>query len=211
MSKAMKTLAAMLAFAVLLIMPILSDSMEFSGGKTTVTMQQGSRRVVLSGGAKASTEAVELTSDSIELYGENYAYVLCTGNVQATEKESGISFCSPDLFYDRQSGKVSSDSWIEIQDPKNQAALSGGWFEYDMQSSDMKLQLMAKIIKVTDSGLMVCRADSIEYNGENQTVTLKGNASVSWNDDQYNAAMIVVDLKTEDIRMYGSITGAFNG
>ncbi len=211
MRKAMKTLLAMLAFAILLTVPVLSDSMEFSGGKTTVTMQQGSRRVVLSGGAKASTEAVELTSDSIELYGENYAYVLCTGNVQATEKESGISFCSPDLFYDRQSGKVSSDSWIEIQDPKNQAALSGGWFEYDMQSSDMKLQLMAKIIKVTDSGLMVCRADSIEYNGENQTVTLKGNASVSWNDDQYNAAMIVVDLKTEDIRMYGSITGAFNG
>ena len=157
------------------------------------------------------TGEVELSSDTIELYGEDYRYVLCTGNVQAKQKDNGISFFSPDLFYDRQSGKVSSDSWIEIQDTENQAALSGGWFEYDMQSSEMKLQLMAKIIKVTDSGLMVCRADSIEYNGSEQTVTLKGNASISWNDDIYNAAMIVVDLKTNDISMFGSISGAFNG
>ena len=209
--RASKAIAATIAIIVLSLLPLYSDSMEFSGGHTTVSTQNGSRHVVLSGGAKVSTDDVTLSSDSIELYGENYNYVLCTGNVQATEKESGISFCSPDLFYDRQSGKVSSDSWIEIQDAKNQAALSGGCFEYDMQSSTVKLQLMAKIIKVTDNGLMVCRADSIEYNGDEQTVTLKGNASISWNDDQYNAAMIVVDLKTDDIRMYGSISGAFNG
>ncbi len=42
-------------------------------------------------------------------------------------------------------------------------------------------------------------------------MTLKGNASISWNDDTYNAAMIVVDLKTNDIRMYGDISGTFNG
>ena len=210
-NKPFKAIAVMLSMLVLLIAPTFAQSMQFSGGKTTVTTQQGSKRVVLSGGAKASTDEVELSSDTIELYGENYSFVLCTGNVLAKEKENGISFYSPNLFYDRESGKVSSDSWIEIQDTKNQAALSGGWFEYNMQSSEMKLQLMAKIIKVTDSGLMVCRADSIEYNGSEQTVTLKGNASISWNDDTYNAAMIVVDLKTNDIRMYGDISGAFNG
>ena len=211
MNKPFKAIAVLLSMLVLLIAPTFAQSMQFSGGKTTVTTQQGSNRVVLSGGAKASTDEVELSSDTIELYGENYSFVLCTGNVQAKEKENGISFYSPNLFYDRESGKVSSDSWIEIQDTKNQAALSGGWFEYNMQSSEMKLQLMAKIIKVTDSGLMVCRADRIEYNGSEQTVTLKGNASISWNDDTYNAAMIVVDLKTNDIRMYGDISGAFNG
>ena len=152
-----------------------------------------------------------LTSDSIELYGDDYSYVLCTGNVSAKEKDSGISFTSPNLFYDRTSGKVSSDSWIEIQDTENQAALSGGWFEYDMGKSAMVLQLMAKIIKETDEGLMVCRADRIEYNGKENTVTLRGKASVNWNDDTYNAAMIVVDLKTNEIKMYGTISGAFNG
>ena len=199
------------ALAVLCILPIFASPIEFSGGHTTVSMRQNERRVMLTGGANVKTDVVILSSDTIELYGEDYSYVLCTGNVKATASKSKVSFCSPNLFYDRTSGKVSSDSWVEIQDTENQAALSGGWFEYDMNSSAMKLQLMAKIVKVTDNGLMVCRADSIEYNSSEQTVTLKGNASISWNDDNYNAAMIVVDLKTDDIKMYGSISGAFNG
>ena len=58
---------------------------------------------------------------------------------------------------------------------------------------------------------MVCRADSIEYDGEANTVSLKGNASVSWNNDTYKAAMIVVDLNTNAISLYGTITGEFNG
>ncbi len=210
-ARKLRTIALVAAMAIVFALPSFSGAIEFSGGHTTVTMQGSSKRVVLSSGAVVKTDDVELSSDSIELYGENYSFVLCTGNVKAKQNDKGISFSSPNLFYDRESGKVSSDSWIEIQDPENQAALSGGWFEYDMQSSKMKLQLMAKIVKVTDSGLMVCRADSIEYDGSANTVTLKGNASISWNDDTYNAAMIVVDLNTEDIKMYGTISGAFNG
>ncbi len=209
--KARRTIIIALAMAVLCALPLFASTLEFSGGHTTVTTQNGSKRVVLSGGAKVATDKITLSSDSIELYGDNYSYVLCSGNVKADETENKISFSSPNLFYDRNSGRVYSDSWIEIQDTENQAALSGGWFEYDMNSSSVKLQLMAKIIKVTDEGLMVCRADSIEYNGKEDTVTLRGNASVEWNDDSYKAAMIVVDLSTNDIRMYGTISGAFNG
>ena len=210
-SKAVRTIITALAMAVLCALPLFSSTLEFSGGHTTVTTQNGSKRIVLSGGARVATDKMALTSDSIELYGENYSYVLCSGNVRAQESGNKISFASPNLFYDRDSGKVSSDSWVEIQDTDNQAALSGGWFEYDMDSSSVKLQLMARIVKVTDEGLMVCRADSIEYNGKQDTVTLRGNASVEWNDDSYRAAMIVVDLSTNDIRMYGTISGAFNG
>ena len=188
-----------------------ASDISFSGGYTKVDMQQGNRRVILSGGAKVSTDKVELVSETIELYGDNYRYVTCTGSVSATESENGISFTSPNIQYDRELGSVRSDSWIEIQDTENQVALSGAWFEYDMDKSLMRLQMMAKIIKVTDQGLMVCRADSIEYDGEANTVSLKGNASVSWNNDTYKAAMIVVDLNTNAISLYGTITGEFNG
>jgi len=206
MRKAM--LAALLML--LCVLSLFSESMEFSGGKTTVSMKQGSRHVVLTGGAKVSTDDVQLSADTMELYGEDYSYVLCSGNVSATDKSNGISFTSPDLFYDRALGKVSSDSWIEIQDTGNQAALSGGWFEYDMESSVMKLQLMAKIVKVTDEGLMVCRADIIEYDGEKESVSLRGNASVTWNGDVYKAAVITVDLSTDSISMFGTVSGEFN-
>ena len=193
------------------ILAIVASEITFSGGYTKIDMQQGNRRVILSGGAHVSTGTVELVSDSIELYGDNYRYVTCTGNVSATENERGISFTTPALVYDRVDGTVRSDGWIEIQDTQHEVALSGAWFEYDMNRRFMKLQMMAKILKVTDDGLMVCRADSIEYDGEANTVSLKGNATVSWNNDTYKAAMIIVDLNTNGISLYGTISGEFNG
>ncbi len=194
-----------------LMVPLFADTISFNGGYTKVDLQEGKKSVTLSGGATVTTDQVNLSSDSISIYGENYRYVNCTGNVVAVESEHGISFRSPTLFYDRSLGRVSSDSWIEIQDTENQAALSGAWFEYDMESRFIKLQMMARILKVTDEGLMVCRADSIEYDGENNMVSLKGGATVVWNDDTYSAAMITVDLDTNEINLYGTISGEFNG
>ena len=205
-----KTILTMIMLA-LPLLAFAASEITFSGGYTKIDMQQGNRRVILSGGAHVSTETVDLVSDSIELYGENYRFVTCTGNVSATEAERGISFTTPAMVYDREEGTVRSDGWIEIQDTQNEVALSGAWFEYDMDRRFMKLQMMAKILKVTDEGLMVCRADSIEYDGEANTVALKGNATVSWNNDTYKAAMIIVDLNTNGISLYGTISGEFNG
>ena len=206
----MKRFLTVLALLILAGSTLFASEISFSGGYTKVSMQQGNKSVTLSGGAKVSTDQVDLSADSMKLYGENYRYVTCTGNVQATEHENGISFNSPDIFYDRETGEVRSDSWIEIQDTKNQVSLSGAWFEYNMKTSVMKLQIMARIVKIAEEKLMVCRADNITYDGKANTVTLRGNATVEWKDDTYKAAMIVVDLNTNDISLYGTISGAFN-
>ena len=206
----MKRFVTIIAILTLAACCLYAGEIRFSGGYTKVSMQQGNKSVTLSGGAKVSTDEVDLSAESMKLYGENYRYITCTGDVRATEHENGISFNSPDIFYDRETGVVRSDSWIEIQDTKNQASLSGAWFEYNMKTSIMKLQIMARIIKIAEEKLMVCRADDIEYNGKKNMVTLRGNAEVNWKDDIYKAAMIVVDLNTNDISLYGTISGAFN-
>ena len=195
----------------LVLIPLFASAITFSGGHTSISLQEGNRTVTLTDGAVVDTDEVQLKADSVEIYGENYRYVVCTGNVVAKEKESKISFRSPSVFYDRIRGIVSSDSWIEIQDTENQAALSGAWFEYDMEKSLMKLKMMARIIKVTDEGLMVCRADLIEYDGKKNTVTLKGNATVVYKGDSYRAAIITVNLDTDEISLFGTVSGEFNG
>lgn len=206
----MKRFLTVSAILILAGLTLFASEISFSGGYTKVSMQQGNKSVTLSGGAKVSTDQVDLSADSMKLYGENYRYVTCTGNVQANENENGISFNSPDIFYDRQTGEIRSDSWIEIQDTKNQVSLSGAWFEYNMKTSIMKLQIMARIVKIAEEKLMICRADNITYDGKENMVTLRGNANVEWKDDTYKAAMIVVDLNTNDISLYGTISGAFN-
>ena len=92
------------AILILAAFSLWASEITFSGGYTKVSMQQGNKSVTLSGGAKVSTDQVDLSADSMKLYGENYRYVTCTGNVQAQEHENGISFNSPDIFYDRETG-----------------------------------------------------------------------------------------------------------
>lgn len=207
----MKKAAIALMVLVLFAFPILASDISFSGGQTKVTLTEGDRRVNLSGGASVSTPDMDIKADSIELYGEDYCYATCTGNVVAEKVEDGILIMCPSILLDRNAQKVTSDSWIEIQDTNNQAALCGAWFEYDMEAGVMTLKMMARIVKVTDEGVMVCRADCIEFDSTSNTVTMKGNATVSYKNDTYSAAMIVVDLDTNDLSMYGDISGVVNG
>ncbi len=190
---------------------VYASNISFSGGYTKVNLQEGNKSVSLSGGANVTADGLTIKANAIELYGTDYKYVSCNGDVEVSDSERGISLTCPSLSFDRESGKIVSDGWIEIEDTTNEATLSGAWFEYDTKTTLIKLQMMAKIVKVTDDGLMTCQADSIEFNNETQTVTLKGNAEVQWNGNTYKASLIIVDLNNNGITMHGSITGEVNG
>ena len=190
---------------------VYASNISFSGGHTKVNLQEGNKSVSLSDGSQVSADGLSIKADSIELYGTDYKYLSCSENVEVSDEERGISLTCPSLSFNRESGKLVSDGWVEIQDTKNEATLSGAWFEYDTNTTLIKMQMMAKIVKVTDDGLMTCQADSIEFNNETQTVTLKGNAQIQWNGNTYKAALIIVDLEDYGITMQGSITGEVNG
>jgi len=200
-----------LIFAVVLTSCLFASEISFGGGYTKVSLQDGNRTVLLTGTAYAKTEDVSLEADSIELYGSDYETVKCTGNVKVVEKEKGITLTCPKIIYNRVDEELVADGWIEIDDTEHEVKLSCAWLDYNQKTSEMLLQIRAKIEKDTDSGLMTCTADSIEYNAEAQTVTLKGSAKVVWGEDHYNASIITVDLNTEDVTLHGFISGEVNG
>ena len=177
--------------------PLYASDITFSGGYTKVSMQEGNKSVSLSGGALVSANGLSISAQEIKLYG--------------VDSERGITLQCPGLFYDRQTGEIVSDGWIEVQDETNDATLSGARFEYDTNSTLIKVQMMARVVKNTDDGPMICRADSIEFDNSNQTVKLKGNANISWNGNVYKAAVITVDLSDYGITMEGEISGEVNG
>jgi len=207
----LKTATLALFFLIVLTKPLFASNITFSGGYTKVSMQENNRSVSLSGGATVTADSLSINAQEIELYGKDYRYVSCTGKVNATDNERGITLQCPGLFYDRETGEIISDGWVEIQDETNDATLSGARFEYDLNSTLIKIQMMAKVVKNTDDGLMICRADSIEFDNESQLVTLKGNAQIIWNGNTYKAAVITVDLNDFGITMEGSISGEVNG
>lgn len=196
----------------LLICPILfASTISFSGGYSEVSFQDGKHTVLLSGGANIATEDITLKSESVYLYGDDYSYVDCNGKVEVYDIKNNITLETTSLFYDRIENNLIADGWITIQDPDDEANLSGSWLEYNLDSQIMTIQMMATITKDTDDGPMECKADSITFNCKTQMVTLRGNAKVDWGDDHYSASVITVNLDTEEITLHGTITGEVNG
>lgn len=190
---------------------LFASEIKFGGGYTKVSLQDGNHSVSLTGSAYVNTENISLLADSIELFGDNYETIRCTGNVTVKEEKKGLTLLCPTLVYDRSDEELLADGWIEIDDTENEILLSCAWLDYDQKNDKMTLQIMAKIVKNTDNGIMTCTADSIEYDANAQTVVLKGSSKVVWGSDSYSASIITVNLETEEITLHGFISGEVNG
>lgn len=204
-----KTAVLLLVFA--LAFSLFASPISFYGGKTSVILEDGNRSVSLTQGAGVTSENIELSSDQIVIYGEDYRYVRCTGNVSVTDKEREISLTGANVFYDRVEKTLLSDGWVELEDKKNEAKISGARIEYSEVTSEIIIQMRATITQETEKGLLKCSADIITYNADEQTLTLSGYASVLWGEDSYRASVISVNIETEEIELSGSITGEIHG
>lgn len=190
---------------------LFADSITFSGGRTVVKMQGQRRQITLSEGANVQTGDISITAQSIDIAGENYETVNCRGNVKVVDHGRGISIMTPSLTYDRERELITVDGWVEVQDTKNEVSASGAWLSFNLNSGFLQLQIQTKLIKHTDDGRMICRADNAFFDRDNSKLVLTGNASVYWKGDDYKASSISVDLDTEEIEMSGKIAGVVNG
>ncbi len=187
------------------------EAITFSGGYTKVLLREGKEVVSLSQGAKVSVGSIQLEADTVELSGTGYRYVRCTGKVVVTDASLGITLRASKLFYDRTDELIIVDGWVELQDTKNEVIASAGWMEYDMRNAVMRMQMHVRLLKHTDKGAMECRAQNVVFDRDEEQLSLNGGASVLWNKDTYQASLITVDLKTDQIVMDGSIQGVIHG
>lgn len=188
-----------------------ADPISFRGGYTRAVMKEGRESIILSQGAAVSSGSMLFEAETIELIGSNTRYVRGTGSVRVTDSLNNITITCSGISFDRETEQLLVDGWVEIQDLENEVIASGAFLSYDRQLGVMKLQIAAKLLRHTESGPMVCRADSIEYDRKNLLLTLVGNTSVLWKGDTYEASTTTVNLETEEIVMEGTIKGTVNG
>ncbi len=185
----------------------LADNITFSSGSTSMQMKGDSRVVHLTNGASINTGDVEIKAQTVTITGKNYSNLECDGKVLINDFKHRITIHSTSLIYNRETQNIIVDGWIELQDLNNEVAASAAWLDFNMDGGILKMQIRAKIIKKTEKGPMICRADNIIFNRDNSTLLLNGNSSVNWDGNSYNANNIQVDLKSEEIKMVGEIKG----
>ncbi len=192
-------------------LPLLAEEISFKGGSTRMQMQQGSETILLQDGAEVSVGSLLLRATSMELYGKDFRFVRCEGDVTLQDDERGISLVTSSLLFDRVDETLLIDSWAELEDSNNQVVASAARMEFFLKEGIILLQVQARLLKHTDDGPMVCRSDAMTFDRDEQMLSLKGRATILWKPDTYEAQAISVNLKTDEIKMEGSIKGTIHG
>jgi len=206
-----KLLPITMLLSILLLLPLFADDISFKGGSTRMKMQQGSETILLDNGAEVQVGSLVLHSTTMELYGTDFRFVRCEGDVTLQDEERGISLVTSSLLFDRVEETLLIDSWVELEDTNNQVAASAARMEFFLKNGIVVLQVQARLLKHTDDGPMICRSDFMTFDRDKETLDLKGRASIVWKPDTYEAQSISVNLKTDEIRMEGSIKGTIHG
>lgn len=206
----MKKITVLLAL-ILTVNVLFSAPVTFSGGYSKVSLKEGRRTVSLTGGATVSAEGMVITADSVTLTGDDYDVVECTGTIEIKDEEKGLSIKTTALYYDRTAERLLISAWCEVSDSVNELEAGAGAVSYDLRNEVLSLEMAARLIKATDSGLLSARAERITFDRGADTLTLQGNAEVEWNRNSYRAKLITINLTTEEIRLEGRIEGEVHG
>ena len=206
----MKKITVLLAL-ILTMNVLFSAPVTFSGGYSKVSLKEGRRSVSLTGGATVSAEGMVITADSVTLTGDDYDVVECTGTIEIKDEEKGLSIKTTALYYDRTAERLLISAWCEVSDSVNELEAGAGAVSYDLRNEVLSLEMAARLMKATDSGLLSARAERITFDRGADTLTLQGNAEVEWNRNSYRAKLITINLTTEEIRLEGRIEGEVHG
>ncbi len=204
--KKKKSRSTVLQFLLLLLCfgpSLWAQTFSFQGDSMETVLAEGKERTVLTGNAEVQTEDNLIRADRIELYGEDFRYVICEGNVRIVNEQKGIDITCEQLFYNRQEKVVRVRGKVVMLDKKNEVVVKGGFLENWEESDETVVQIGVRILKED----LVCRAEYARYLRNEEKLELSGMPVVNWKGDEYRALKIYIDLNTDTIRLEGDIRG----
>ena len=190
---------------------LFSRDINFSGGRSSLSLKEGEKNVLLENGATVTTGSITIKSDSMKLYGEDWRYVECSKNVVIVDNEKGIEIRTNNLWYDRLDEIIIISTWFEIDDNEQNLYAEAGSLHYTMKDEILELAMNVSLLRVSDNSVMTCTSEALTYRRVDEYVTLKGKSEVVWKGDNYSADVISVDLKNDEITLSGRIRGTING
>ncbi len=180
-----------------------AEKFDFSGDATTMTLAEGGQHALLTGHGRVESQDLRITADSIELFGKDFIYARCHGNVHVVDARRGLDLSSQELFYDRDRKIAQIRGNAMMADVKNEMVVKGGFIEDRDTEQITIVQIGVRIFKKD----IVCRSEFARYLRDKKILELSGTPWVSKGGDVYQAARITINLDTEDITLEGSVQG----
>lgn len=181
-----------------------ADTFSFSSDSTTMRTAEGNQHALLTGHARVETADLRITADQIELFGKDFIYAQCNGNVHVVDAKRGLDLTAETLFYDRDRKIARVRGNAVMADLKNEMTVKAGFIEdRDTDQIDI-IQIGVRIFKKD----IVCRAEFARYLRDKKILELSGMPWVSKGSDTYQATRITINLDTEEISLEGDVSGS---
>ncbi|MDA3940901.1 MAG: hypothetical protein PF693_16575 [Spirochaetia bacterium] len=179
----------------------------FSSDRTSISLAKGNELTNLIGNANISSEETNISADSIELFGDDFRFARCTGNVLVVDKKQGILITTENLFFDRNKEIMTISGYAEMIDQKNEIVIKGSYFENRGKDNITIIQIGVRILKASENDSMICRSEYAKFYRDSEILELSGMPIVFWKDDEYKATRITINLETDDITLTGEVSG----
>lgn len=205
---AMKKISTLIMFLVIAA-ALFSESKDFyfSSDRTSISLAEGKEQTNLDGNAQIRSKDTVINADSIELYGEDFRFAICIGNVLVVDSKQGIRITTENLFYDRKKEIMIINGYAEMIDQKNEIVVKGSYFKNFGKENITIIQIGVRILKASGDESMTCRSEYAKYNRDDNSLELSGMPVVFWQDDEYHATKITINLDTDDINLTGNVSG----
>ena len=196
----------LLAAGMLLGAPQLTaqdKSFQFSGERTSVIFARGRERTVLDGNARIISKNTELQADHIEVYGEDFRFAECRGNVVVNNREEEYRLKTEQLFFDRELEIVRGQGLTVMEDFRNEIVVKGEYLEHRNIENRSEVQIGVRILGEDINA----RSEILRYERATQQLELTGLPFVIWQGNQYQGARIIVNLDDETVDIQGEVLG----
>ncbi|MFQ3620580.1 MAG: LptA/OstA family protein [Spirochaetales bacterium] len=184
--------------------PVSAEVFQFSGDQVNTILARGRERTLLRGNAIIRSDNTQITAKEIEIYGKDFQFARCTGGVRAWDSEKQILITCETLTYDRKEKIIIASGNAYMEDRKNEMIVRGERLENRDKDDLTIIQINVRILKKDLSA----RAEYVRYQRDTEILELSGLPVVYWKKDNYRAARIVMNLKTDEITLIGDVSGA---
>ncbi|MBN2738257.1 MAG: hypothetical protein JXR70_14835 [Spirochaetales bacterium] len=193
----------LIVLVVLSAFPVFAEDIHFQGDSMNTVLARGKKRTILTGNAYLETKDNLIKADHIELFGDDFEYVSCEGNIDVQNVKEGLHINANRLFYDRTEKRIVFYENAVLQDLENELIVKGDYIESWEEEEITIIQIGVRIIRED----MICRSEMARYIRKEDRLELSGIPRVQWKGDEYNALKINIDLKNDEILLEGDVQG----
>ncbi|WP_028972992.1 LptA/OstA family protein [Spirochaeta cellobiosiphila] len=193
-------------FLIISLIPCYGDDFSFYADSVISSIAKGDEKTQLLGHAKIVTETLTITADKIEIYGSNYRFANCEGNVYVNDTDKGIKLSSNSMLYDRELDISKVQGQAQMEDLRNELIVKGSYLENRGQEEITIIQVGVRVLKAD----LICRSEFALYRRQTDQLELSGFPYVESKGDIYEASRIHINLDTEEINLYGDVSGTVN-